>query len=52
MNIAQGALEETRYYLILIRDLNYGKTSQLMDQIDEISKMLEAYTKAILNSVS
>ena len=52
MNIAQGSLEETRYYLILIRDLNYGKTSQLMDQIDEISKMLEAYTKAILNSVS
>ena len=52
MNIAQGSLEETRYYLILIRDLNYGKTNQLMDQIDEISKMLEAYTKAILNSVS
>ena len=52
LNIAQGSLEETRYYLILIRDLDYGETSKLMTQIEEISKMLEAYTKAILNSDS
>ena len=52
MNIAQGSLEETRYYLILMRDLNYGNTSQLMGRIEEISKLLDAYSKAILNSDS
>ena len=51
LNIAQGSLEEVRYYLILIRDLDYGNTSQLMDQIEEISKLLATYSKAILNSV-
>ena len=28
-NIAQGSLEERRYYLILARDLNYGDVSHL-----------------------
>ena len=28
-NIAQGSLEECRYYLILVRDLEYGETSDL-----------------------
>ena len=28
-NIAQGSLEESRYYLILIRDLEYGEASEL-----------------------
>jgi four helix bundle protein len=26
MNIAQGSLEEVRYYLILVNDLGYGNT--------------------------
>lgn len=52
LNVAQGSLEETRYYLILIQDLEYAETDKLMIQIEEISKLLEAYTKAILNSVS
>jgi len=25
MNIAEGSLEESRYYLILARDLGYGR---------------------------
>jgi len=29
LNIAQGSLEECRYYLILAKDLNYGDTTQL-----------------------
>jgi len=29
MNIAQGSLEECRYYLILINDLGYGDTEHL-----------------------
>ena len=51
MNIAQGSLEECRYYLILAQDLNYGDSGDLMRQVEEISRMLSAYSKAILNSV-
>jgi len=36
MNIAQGSLEECRYYLILARDLKYSKTSDLMSQVEEV----------------
>ncbi|MBI5650798.1 MAG: four helix bundle protein [Chloroflexi bacterium] len=50
MNIAQGSLEESRYYLILSRDLNYGDTKAMLLQIEEVSKLLEAYIAAILNS--
>jgi len=28
LNIAQGSLEESRYYLILTRDLDYGDVSE------------------------
>jgi four helix bundle protein len=50
MNIAQGSLEESRYYLILANDLGYGDTSLLNVQLVEISKLLEAYTKSILTT--
>lgn len=46
-NIAQGSLEESRYYLILAADLTYGQTEKLLRSIEEISRMLEAYTKAL-----
>jgi len=52
MNIAQGSLEECRYYLILARDLGDSETSDLMSQVEEVSKLLDAYAKAILASVS
>ena len=48
-NIAQGSLEESRYYLILAQDLGYANTEQLMLQLDEVSRMLEAYANAIRN---
>jgi four helix bundle protein len=48
MNIAAGSLEETRYYLILATDLNYGKTDILMESLEEVSKLLHAYSRAIL----
>ena len=50
MNIAQGSLEECRYYLILAKDLGYGYTVQLMSQLEEVSKLLQAYLSSILNS--
>ncbi len=49
-NIAQGSLEECQYYLILIKDLEYGNTDQLIKDLTEVSKMLESYRKNILNS--
>ena len=49
-NIAQASLEESRYYLILANDLEYGNSSQLMLQIVEVSKLLGAYGKSILNT--
>ena len=51
MNIAQGSLEECRYYLILAKDLNYGDSGELLRQLEEVSRMLSVYSKAILNSV-
>lgn len=48
-NIAQGSLEECRYYLILVRDLDYGDVSQLRVDLERISKMLDAYMRARRN---
>ena len=52
MNTAQASLEESRYYLILAADLGYGKTDILQDSLDEIGRMLDAYARSILSSVS
>ncbi len=52
MNIAQGSIEESRYYLILSRDLGYAETEAIMDKLEEVSRMLEGYSKAILTSDS
>jgi four helix bundle protein len=50
MNIAQGSLEECRYYLILAEDLGYGGNGPLMSQLEEVSKLLESYSRAIVSS--
>lgn len=49
-NIAQGSLEECRYYLILANDLGYGDTAELQADIETVSRMLESYMRAIRNS--
>lgn len=46
-NIAQGSLEECRYYLILARDLGYGDSEVLITSLEEISKMLESYSRSV-----
>jgi S23 ribosomal protein. len=50
MNIAQGSIEECRYYLILARDLGYGDSGVLISDLEEIGRLLGAYTKSILTS--
>ena len=52
LNIAQGSLEECRYYLILTNDLGYGSTGEPQSLLEEVSKTLEAYSRSILNSDS
>ncbi len=49
-NIAQGSIEECRYYLILVRDLEYGDVSEMSQLLEEVSKLLEAYSHSILDS--
>jgi|SRR6516162_9482059 four helix bundle protein len=52
MNMAEASLEESRYYLILAQDLGYGDASSLTTSLEEVSRLLNAYTKAILASDS
>jgi four helix bundle protein len=47
LNISQGSLEETRYYLILANDLGYALTEDLSIELEEISIMLHAFIKSI-----
>ena len=50
LNIAQGSLEECRYYLILASDLGYGDSLALTAQLEEVSKLLESYIRALLKA--
>ena len=52
MNVAQGSLEESRYYIILSKDLNYisaNDYSELMALLTETSRLLSAYMRGIEN---
>ena len=50
-NISQGSLEESRYYLILARDLGYvSGVDPLMATYEEVSRMLRKLSKTTLNS--
>jgi four helix bundle protein len=52
LNIAEGSVEECRYYLILSQDLGYGQSESVMSALEETSKLLNAYARAILASGS
>jgi four helix bundle protein len=43
MNLAEGSLEECRYYLILAQDLGYGDTAQLAASAEEVSRTLPPF---------
>lgn len=51
-NISHSSLDECKYFIILSRDLNYGENAEMQDNIEEVSKMLTAYSKAIKKSMS
>ncbi len=50
MNIAEGSIEESKYYLILTTDLGYGETCLLMQTLEEVSRLLSRYAAAILST--
>lgn len=47
LNIAQGSLSETQYYLILISDLQYANVTDLIMKSSEVGRLLESYKNAI-----
>ncbi len=49
-NIAQGSIEECRYYVILSRDLRYADVTAIEMKFDEVGRLLEAYMAAIKRS--
>jgi len=47
-NIAQGSLEELRYYFILINDLGYKiNLEEINNRIDQVSRMLSGLIKSV-----
>ncbi len=51
-NIAQGSLEECRYYVLLSRDLGYIDEEHynlLFDMVEETSKLLNGYCKGVID---
>ena len=47
LSMARGSLEETRYYLLLSRDLGYGKTERY-EQLESISESVSRMLNALL----
>lgn len=49
-SIAQGSIEECRYYLILARDLEYGDGAEALAILQETSRLLVSYCRRIAGS--
>ena len=46
-NISQGSIEECKYFLILSKDLGYGNNSEMENLLEEVSRLMHSYIKAI-----
>ncbi len=46
-NIAQGSLEECRYYMILSKDLGYGENKEIEELFIEVGKLINSYIRGI-----
>jgi len=46
-NIAQGSIQECKYYIILSKDLNYIEDKNLINLLDDIAKLLQAYMNTL-----
>ena len=52
MNIAEASLEESRYYLLLSRDLMYAEDPSIAARAEEVARLLAAYSRKLLSPVS
>ena len=50
LNIAQGSLEELRYFFILAADLSYVPAGVMDERLEEVARMLDSYVQRILDS--
>ena len=50
LNIAQGSLDELRYYLLLARDLGYPLDTALAEAAEEVGRMLDAYRRKVVST--
>jgi four helix bundle protein len=48
MNVAEGSLEEARYYLRLAKDLGYPSDKALDQDATEVGRILGAYVRSLL----
>ena len=46
-NTAQGSLSECKYYIILTRDLKFTNDEKIASLLDEVSRLLNSYTRAV-----
>ena len=46
-NTAQGSLSECKYYIILTRDLKFSNDEKIASLLDEVSRLLNSYTRAV-----
>lgn len=49
-NIAQGSLEECKYYLVLTKDLEFKYEPTLAELLEEVSRLLNSYCRKIDSS--
>jgi four helix bundle protein len=50
LNVAQGSLEELRYFLLLAKDLEYEHDPALTGDVDEVARSLDSYRSRIVSS--
>jgi four helix bundle protein len=50
LNIAQGSLEEVKYFLLLARDLRYDFDPSVADLAEEVGRLLGAYRRQVVAS--
>ena len=50
LNIAQGSLDELRYYIVLSKDLGYAGDPGLADAAEEVGRMLDAYRRKVVSA--
>jgi four helix bundle protein len=51
LNIAQGSLEECRYYPVLAEDLNYASTEEVRHLLEHTSRLLNRYAAAVTERI-